>query len=121
MVAAYFLDTSALVKRYIPEIGTAWMRTLTAQASNNLLLVSRITITPKITRKDFSSLGEYRFGECIFPFAKQITHRYFLCSLWPTAFALSINKQVFTFLGNSETSHISGGLAHGHHFLRHTR
>jgi uncharacterized protein len=43
MVAAYFLDTSALVKRYIPEIGTTWMQTLTAQTSNHLLLVSRIT------------------------------------------------------------------------------
>jgi uncharacterized protein len=43
MVAAYFLDTSALVKRYIPEIGTTWILTLTAQTSNHLLLVSRIT------------------------------------------------------------------------------
>lgn len=43
MVAAYFLDTSALVKRYIPEIGTAWMQSLTAQLSGNILLVARIT------------------------------------------------------------------------------
>jgi hypothetical protein len=70
---------------------------------------------------DLSSLGEYRFGEWKHTFAKQIMHRYFLCSLWPTAFALSINKQVFTFLGNSETGYIGGCLAHCHHFLRHTR
>ncbi len=30
MVVAYFLDTSALVKRYVPEKGTAWIQALTA-------------------------------------------------------------------------------------------
>jgi uncharacterized protein len=44
MVAAYFLDTSALVKRYIPEIGTAWIQSLTTQSSGNILLVARITV-----------------------------------------------------------------------------
>ncbi len=29
MVNAYFLDTSALVKRYIAEIGTHWIQTIT--------------------------------------------------------------------------------------------
>jgi uncharacterized protein len=44
MVAAYFLDTSALVKRYIPEIGTPWIQSLTHQSSGNVLLVARITV-----------------------------------------------------------------------------
>jgi uncharacterized protein len=44
MVAAYFLDTSALVKRYIPEIGTNWIQALTHQSSGNVLLISRITL-----------------------------------------------------------------------------
>ena len=43
MVAAYFLDTSALVKRYIPEMGTAWIQSLTTQSSGHILLVARIT------------------------------------------------------------------------------
>jgi uncharacterized protein len=43
MVAAYFLDSSALLKRYIPEIGTTWVQNLTAKASGNTLLISRIT------------------------------------------------------------------------------
>jgi hypothetical protein len=29
VVAAYFLDSSALVKRYVAEIGTAWIRRIT--------------------------------------------------------------------------------------------
>lgn len=43
MVAAYFLDSSALLKRYLSEIGTAWVQSLTAKASGNILLISRIT------------------------------------------------------------------------------
>jgi uncharacterized protein len=43
MVAAYFLDSSALLKRYVSEIGTAWVQSLTTQASGNFLLISRIT------------------------------------------------------------------------------
>jgi len=29
VVTAYFLDSSALVKRYVIETGTAWVRSLT--------------------------------------------------------------------------------------------
>lgn len=43
MVTAYFLDTSALLKRYVSETGTAWIQLLTAQDAGNLLVVARIT------------------------------------------------------------------------------
>jgi uncharacterized protein len=42
-MAAYFLDTSALVKRYAAETGTAWVTGLIAPAAGNLILVARIT------------------------------------------------------------------------------
>lgn len=42
-MAAYFLDTSALVKRYATETGTAWVTGLIAPAAGNLILVARIT------------------------------------------------------------------------------
>ena len=42
MVTAYFLDTSALLKRYVSETGTAWIQSLTAQSAGNLLVVARI-------------------------------------------------------------------------------
>jgi uncharacterized protein len=44
MVASYFLDTSALVKRYIPEVGTPWIQSLTHQTSGNILIIARITV-----------------------------------------------------------------------------
>ena len=43
MVNAYFLDTSALVKRYITEIGTPWIQSITNPATQNILLISRLT------------------------------------------------------------------------------
>jgi len=43
VVKAYFLDTSALVKRYVPETGSNWIQSITDVASNNDLAISQIT------------------------------------------------------------------------------
>jgi len=43
MVDAYFLDSSALLKRYVPEVGTAWIQSITNAQNQNLLIVAHIT------------------------------------------------------------------------------
>lgn len=43
MVNAYFLDSSALVKRYVAETGTAWLQTIMASFTRNQLIIARIT------------------------------------------------------------------------------
>jgi uncharacterized protein len=43
VVNAYFLDSSALVKRYVPETGSAWIQTIADAATGNLLIIARIT------------------------------------------------------------------------------
>ena len=43
MVKAYFLDSSALVKRYVPETGSGWIQTLTEISAENILIIARIT------------------------------------------------------------------------------
>ena len=43
MVNAYFLDTSALVKRYVPEMGTDWILGITDPAIGNYLAIAQIT------------------------------------------------------------------------------
>lgn len=43
MVNIYFLDSSALIKRYVVEIGSPWIKTLTDSQTGNSLLVVRIT------------------------------------------------------------------------------
>jgi len=42
-MAVYFLDTSALVKRYALEDGTRWIQSVTDPAAGNLIYVGRIT------------------------------------------------------------------------------
>ncbi len=42
-MTAYFVDSSALVKRYVPETGSAWIRALSAQETGNSLYIARIT------------------------------------------------------------------------------
>jgi hypothetical protein len=40
VAAAYFVDSSALVKRYVLETGTAWVRGLTRQSSSTVISTS---------------------------------------------------------------------------------
>jgi hypothetical protein len=57
-VAAYFFDSSALVKRYARETGTGWMLGLFRPAANHRLYVTRITgveVAAALTRKQRGS------------------------------------------------------------------
>jgi predicted nucleic acid-binding protein len=42
-VSHYFLDSSALLKRYVVEPGSAWIRTITSARDENTILISSIT------------------------------------------------------------------------------
>jgi len=42
-VVVYFLDSSALVKRYIPETGSSWVQAIANPSTSNPLLIARIT------------------------------------------------------------------------------
>jgi predicted nucleic acid-binding protein len=39
----YFFDTSALIKRYVVEQGTSWVRSIVAPKADNTILVAQIT------------------------------------------------------------------------------
>jgi predicted nucleic acid-binding protein len=41
-VSLYFLDSSALVKRYVTETGSDWIRVLTDPAARSPLIIARI-------------------------------------------------------------------------------
>ena len=41
-MASYYLESSALVKRYVVETGTAWVRGLSAPSSGNALFIAQI-------------------------------------------------------------------------------
>lgn len=42
-MTAYFFDSSAIVKRYVPEVGSDWIRAIADPAADNLLIISRLT------------------------------------------------------------------------------
>jgi predicted nucleic acid-binding protein len=53
-VAGYFSDSSALVKRYVTEAGTPWVRGLTHRNSGHPIFISRITaveVTAAVVRR----------------------------------------------------------------------
>jgi predicted nucleic acid-binding protein len=53
-VAVYFLDTSAVVKRYVQETGTTWIKALADPAVGDFLYVARVTdveMTAAIARR----------------------------------------------------------------------
>jgi predicted nucleic acid-binding protein len=57
-VAAFFLDTSAVLRRYIQETGTAWIQALATPSARNSLFVVRITLAEgvaAITRRERGS------------------------------------------------------------------
>jgi hypothetical protein len=66
-VAAYFLDTSTVVKRYVQEIGTLWVQALTDQTVGHFLFVARTTdveMTAAIARRRrLGSLTAAQAGE----------------------------------------------------------
>jgi uncharacterized protein len=46
---AYFLDSSALAKRYIAETGSGWVQALADSAAANAVYVARITLVELVS------------------------------------------------------------------------
>ena len=43
-MTTYFLDSSAIGKRYMTEVGSTWVRSLVAPAAGHVVVVSRLAI-----------------------------------------------------------------------------
>lgn len=53
-MAVYFFDSSALVKRYVQETGSAWVMATTAPQAGHALYIARITaveVVSALTRR----------------------------------------------------------------------
>jgi predicted nucleic acid-binding protein len=53
-MAAYFVDSSALVKRYVQEVGTPWVRSITRHSKSTYIHIARITaveVTSAVARR----------------------------------------------------------------------
>jgi predicted nucleic acid-binding protein len=80
MVNIYFLDTSALVKRYVTEIGSVWVQTLTDPLLGNALLIVRITwvevLSALARRQREGSLTSTEVTDTIQLFRGELNSRY---------------------------------------------
>ena len=90
-MAVYFVDSSALVKRYVRDAGTSWVRRLTRQNTSNSIYLARITVV-EVT----SAIARRRKGGTVLPpraspilwrFRKHLAGRYTVVEITPTLLA----------------------------------
>jgi predicted nucleic acid-binding protein len=72
VAVAYFLDSSALVKRYVQETGTSWVRSITRRSPSTVIYIARITAVEVPC-----AIARRRKGKTLMPQrASSILHRF---------------------------------------------
>ena len=86
MATAYFVDSSALVKRYVRETGTAWLRGLTRRRSSTdifIALITAVEVTSAVARRRGVTLTAAQASSLISRFRKHLAGRYFPSQITP--------------------------------------
>jgi predicted nucleic acid-binding protein len=87
-VAAYFLDTSALIKRHVQETGSKWVRSLTNVKATDPLFIGHITaieVFSAITRRQRGgSLPPAKAAAILGHFRRHLKQRYNVLELTPS-------------------------------------
>jgi uncharacterized protein len=88
VVTAYFLDSSALVKRYVIETGTAWVRGITRHRPATVIYIAHITaveVTCAVARrrKGTPPLATARASSILRRFRQHLAARYIVVELTP--------------------------------------
>jgi predicted nucleic acid-binding protein len=86
-VAAYFVDSSGLVKRYVRELGTAWVTSIVRPSARNSIHVARITgveVVAALTRRRRSgALSAGAFTAVLTRFRAEYAKRFQLLAVTP--------------------------------------
>ncbi len=86
-MAAFFFDSSALVKRYAQETGTNWIFSLVRPSAQNRLYLARITgveVVAAITKRmRVGSLSVAATAKAMTRFEREFTNRYLLVEVSP--------------------------------------
>jgi predicted nucleic acid-binding protein len=86
-VADYYVDSSALVKRYVQETGTRWMRNLTRRNTPNDIYLARITaveVTSAVARRrSGATITGQRASSILYRFRKHLSGRYLVVEITP--------------------------------------
>ncbi len=85
---AYFVDSSALVKRYVRETGTAWVRRLTRHYPSTSIYIARITVVEVTSaiarrRKGTPPLAPSRASSLLRRFRQHLDGRYTVIEITP--------------------------------------
>lgn len=87
MPAAYFFDSSAIVKRYVREAGTGWVRGLTRRGRPDPIYLARITaveITSAVVRRRAAGNPTPARAQSIFAlFRRHLATRYLIIEISP--------------------------------------
>lgn len=87
-MADYYFDTSALVKRHVTEVGSAWVRSLVRARAGHRIIIARITaveIASAITRRQhIGDLSPTQAGAILGHFRRHLIHRYRVIELTPS-------------------------------------
>ena len=78
-MAIYFADTSAIIKRYVQEPGTAWIRNLADPETGHFFYVARITdveITAALARSRTGGAGPDQASTALAQFRKDLAQDY---------------------------------------------
>ena len=84
MATAYFVDSSALVKRYVREIGTSWVRGITHRrpsAHIYIALITAVEVTSAVARRRGTTLSPA--SSILSRFRKHLAGRYLPSEITP--------------------------------------
>jgi uncharacterized protein len=88
---AYFVDSSALVKRYVQEVGTRWMRSLTRRNASISIYLARITVVEVTAavarRRKGRTLTSPKASSILYRFRKHLAGRYTIVEITPALLA----------------------------------
>lgn len=95
-MSAYFLDTSALIKRHVLEKGTSWMRKLTSTSSSNTIFIARLTavevystISRRQKRYNPPSLTDRQGALILGHFNRHLKQQYHILEATPEIFKIA--------------------------------
>ncbi len=84
----YYFDTSALVKRYVQESGTRWVRSLTHRNTSNVIYLAQLTsveVTAAVARRRKGrTLTTPKASSILFRFRKHFAGRYTVVAVTPS-------------------------------------
>src|SRR5262249_4902206 len=96
VAAVYFFDSSALVKRYVQEDGTGWVRRLTRRSPSTVIYVARITaveVTSAVARRKGRTLTSAKASSILHRFRQHLAGRYTVIELTPALFTDAMQRR----------------------------